>query len=462
MRLIDRDHPDTVKRPLNQEETAAVRRFCGQGQEVRTRDVELVTALLEEMHDGRHVRQWLECDCSPGAKIQPRLTARVREEGPRHFVRMHQYGEHHCALSSFRQSPEPEDDELDGDEDSPGLHNPLQPVDDALDFLDDLHEGAARAGGSGGASGGRGEKGRRLPRLGRIMHTLLDGAGFATVNVDALRQRAHSWDSLEAYAADEAMSPELTLGQVLYFKPWTSPNKKMTAIDALPWPKKKARSALLLFVADEIRDGAAIKKTSMGECVVRPEKGIRAGGRDHGLTQPPYWVLAVVDRDREGNARFREAFAQHAYSFAQPVPLDSRYERVTLESLFGVMEWVKKLGVEVTLAKPLFDREVRQLGDQSQWCRPDFELTFRTIEAATTAPRLHRIVVETMGADEPEYLERKSRTHEIMKRRGILIEHRVSADGDQSERDTAFFRRIGAKILQLAGVQRSGTEGRGS
>ncbi|RKE23934.1 hypothetical protein B0G76_8634 [Paraburkholderia sp. BL23I1N1] len=454
MRLIDRDHPDRVKRPLSAEETAAVRRFCGAGQDVQPADVERVLAILEEMHDGRHVRQWLECDCWPGAATQPRLTARVREEGPRHFVRMHRYGEHRCALASFRQQPEPAD-EPDDDTAPPGRHNPLKPVGDALDYLDDGHEGAARPGGSGGSASGTGETGRRLPRLGRIMHTLLDDAGFATVHVDALKETTNSWERLRAYADAEAMSPELTLGQVLYTEPWTSVNEKMGAIDALPWPEKKARSALLLFVADEIRDGAAIKRTRLGERIVRPEKGTRAGGRDQRLTLPPYWVLAVVDRDREGNARYREAFAQHAYSFRQPVPLESRYERVTLECLLRVMEWVRTRGVEVTLGKPLFDREVRQPDGPSLWCRPDFELTFRTAASAGTASRLHRIVVETMGADEPGYLERKSRTHGIMKQRGILLEHVVADDTEQRERDDAFFRRVGAKILHLAGVRRS-------
>ncbi|SFT82889.1 hypothetical protein [Paraburkholderia aspalathi] len=137
------------------------------------------------------------------------------------------------------------------------------------------------------------------------------------------------------------MSPELTLGQRLYTEPWTSVNEKMAAIDVLPWPAKKARTALLLFVADEIRDGAAIRHTRRGERIVRPEQGIRAGGRDQRLTQPPYWVLAVVDRDRVGNARYREAFAQHAYSARQPVPLDSRYERVRSADMSGASLSIK-------------------------------------------------------------------------------------------------------------------------
>jgi len=451
MRLVDRSRPDLIKRRLSAQEAAAVRRFCGAGQNVHEADAELVAAVLEEIHDGRQVRQWLECDCHDAGSAQPRLTARVREEGPRHFVRMHAYGEHRCALASFRAAP---DDEpvTDDDDAPPGTHNPLKPISDALDVLDNRHDGVAGLRNGNTHGGSPGKKGRRLPRLGRIMYTLLDGAGFSSGCGDELTLDHSSWDRLNAFAVDEAMKASLTLAQVLRTKPWIDASVTMTEIDALPWPDSKERSALLLFVADSIEDGAAVKQTRYGKRLVTPERGIRAGGRDRDLTQPPYWVLAVIDRNREGKARFREAFAQHAYSARQPVPLDSRYERRTLDCLRRVIEWVKSRGVDVTLTKPLFDREIKQPDGPSLWCRPDFELTFRSIPSAGDARRIHRVVIETMGADEPEYLERKSRTHGIMKRRGIVLEHRVSDDTGQGERDDVFFRRVGAKILDLAGL----------
>lgn len=453
MRLVDSKHPHQHRRDLTADEAAAVRRFCGAGQEARSGDVALVESVLEEMHDGRFVRQWLECDCVSVKAVRPTMTARIRgDDGPRHFVRMHQYGAHECNLALFRKNPEP-DEGADDDATPPGQHNPLEPVSDALDYLDNLHDGVTRPRGSTTSAGGTGSKGRRLPRLGRILYTLLEDAGITTAAPEVLARNIRWWELLPEYASLQALSSELSLSQVLYFEPWINIEKKMTGIDALHWPALKARSALLLFVAHEIREGAAIMKTSLGERVVRPEKGIRIGGRDQALSQPPYWVLAVVDRDHDGKARFREAFAQHAYSAAQPIPLDSRYERITLKLLFRAMEWVRKRGVAVTLEKPLFDRPVRQKDGSRLWCRPDFELTFRTQVVATgSSPRLHRIVIETMGADEPEYLDRKVRTHVIMKRRGILVEHRVSDDGDQDERDKKFYRRVVAKILQLAGL----------
>ena len=44
--------------------------------------------------------------------------------------------------------------------------------------------------------------------------------------------------------------------------------------------------------------------------------------------------------------------------------------------------------------------------------------------------------------------------HDIMWRRGILLPHHVSEEGDQAERDQAFVRRTGARILDLAGIKR--------
>ena len=48
----------------------------------------------------------------------------------------------------------------------------------------------------------------------------------------------------------------------------------------------------------------------------------------------------------------------------------------------------------------------------------------------------------------------KTRTHDVMRRRGILLEHVVRDDGDQDARDRSFCKRLYGRILQLAGVPR--------
>ncbi|KWF84903.1 hypothetical protein WL93_20415 [Burkholderia diffusa] len=277
------------------------------------------------------------------------------------------------------------------------------------------------------------------------MHTLLDDAGFAVLS-DASANTPSSWDRLNDYALDEAMSDTLSLRQILCAKPWLSIADKMDAIAALPWPEGKVRSALLLFVADEIRDSDQGHEPGRMRRAYRKGYSNRWTRSEHGA---PYWGLAVVDHGRNGQARFREALAQHAYSRRQPVPLDSRFERATLNCLIHVIDWVRRHGVDVTLSKPLFDRQVESHDGEPLWCRPDFELPF------SSAARAHRVVVETMGADDADYLERKLRMHDIMRRHGILLEHHVLDDGDQAERDKAFVRRTGARILDLAGIKRA-------
>ncbi|WP_316669287.1 hypothetical protein [Ralstonia psammae] len=208
----------------------------------------------------------------------------------------------------------------------------------------------------------------------------------------------------------------------------------------------------LLFVADKVTASDATKLTTGKPTVVSPASEIRIGGRDQNFANPPYWVLAVIDRDDNGVARVREAFAQHAFKMRQPVPLDSSYERHTLALLLDVMRWVKKKGVTVTLKKPLFDSEVTLADGTTAHCRADFELEVPAPAGSMAAPG--RILIETMGAESQEYLDQKASTHGIMRQRGAIIEHVVRHDSEQADRDDRLRKRVYARLLELAGVLR--------
>jgi hypothetical protein len=463
MRLINRRKTATVVRELSADEAESVRRFCGAGRKTEAHDADVIEGILTEMRDGREVQHWLECDCR-GTEIkgshQPRLTARARDQGPLHFVRLNGYGPHACALQSFRTDPDVEDEEDEAPE--PGKHRPLRPVMDTLDYLDDEHEpsgGGKRSGGHHGAGGAA--PGRRLPKLGRILYTLLNDAGINAVKPGTTRRSPDGqpwWVRVNAFAETEEINDSLSLRDILFTEPWTGLPGKMTEIDALPWPAGKKRSAFMLFVADEVEAGAAVKHTQFKPARVSPTQPLRIGGRDQRHTHPPYWVLAVVDRGRDGTARVREAFAQHAYSTDQPVPLDSHYERRTLVQLLKAIEWVRKKGVTVTLTKPLFDSEVTLESGEMACCRADFELEFHEVTQGADEAQLHRIVIETMGSDSEGYLLQKAGTHEIMQRRGVLLEHVVGDDSEQDERDDAFCKRVYGRILGLAGVPRQAND----
>ncbi|AZU59723.1 hypothetical protein DOT66_24910 [Ralstonia pseudosolanacearum] len=453
MRLIWNSGSNKVLRQLTEAEAESVRRYCGAGLKTEPQDVRVVAALLAEMHNGKEPRYWLECDCRDAEKSdqRPRMTARIRGDGPRHFVRLAGRDAHQCSLQAFRTDPsEDEDDELE----QPGKHRPLLPIVNPLEYLDrDFEAGGKRPGGP--SSGGIGSvKGKKIPRLGRILYTVLDQAGFSSITTAELGATANpqrSWERLETFAGGEAMKGPLTLNDLLFTKPWIKPEEMLAKVDNLEWPKGKKRSAFLLFVADEVSSTAATKFTRLGPKIVAPATEIRIGGRDQNFANPPYWVLAVVDRNDDGAPRVREAFAQHALEKDRPVPLDSSYERHTLAQLLKVMEWVKKKGLSVTLRKPLFDSEVPLDDGEVAYCRADFELEVCPLGRTTTAGR---ILIESMGSESQEYLDQKSTTHAIMRRRGALIEHEVRHDDQQADRDDWLRRRVYGRLLELAGVPR--------
>lgn len=463
MRLIKKSNADAVVRELTAEEADSVRRHCGAGRQTEPQDAATVADILKAMRDGRETTLWLECDCRgtvvKGSK-QPRLTARGREQGPLHFVRLNGYGPHLCELQAFRTAPDDDDDD-ELSEPQPGKHRPLRPVNDTLDYLDDEQQlgGSKRPGGKTGTAGGRPGSATRLPKLGRILYTILDDAGFnrllAANASSSTTAENRSWDRIKTFAESEEITDSLSLQKILFTEPWVKPADKLREIDVLPWPKRKKRSALLLFVADKVSTSEVVKQTRIGPAAITPEHGVRIGGRDQNFANPPYWVLAIVDRDKDGRARVREAFAQHAYTSKHPVPLDSDYERKTLAQLLKITAWVKKKGVDVEITKPLFDSEVTLDSGEPAWCRADFELEFLEPGRDGTSARRHRLVIETMGSESEEYLAQKSGTHAIMRRRGVLVEHVVRNDDQQNERDGEFFRRVSGYILNLAGIARA-------
>ncbi|MGA3983487.1 hypothetical protein ACI2VE_20160 [Ralstonia nicotianae] len=153
MRLIRNSGNNKVLRQLNEAEAESVRRYCGAGLKTEQQDARVVAALLAEMHNGKEPLYWLECDCRDAEKPDqhPRMTARLRGDGPRHFVRLAGRDAHQCSLQAFRTDPsEDEDDELEPS----GRHRPLVPIVNPLEYLDRDHEAGGKRPG-GGSSGTR-------------------------------------------------------------------------------------------------------------------------------------------------------------------------------------------------------------------------------------------------------------------------------------------------------------------
>lgn len=101
------------------------------------------------------------------------------------------------------------------------------------------------------------------------------------------------------------------------------------------------------------------------------------------------------------------------------MPVDSDLERQT----FAVLEMFQRRmpWLQIVITKPLFDVRVVHRDDprKSAYCKPDFILDF------VREGELRRVAIETMGLSDPQYEDRKSRTHPLMRYEyGGLIQHR--------------------------------------
>ncbi|WRH15960.1 hypothetical protein GC087_25565 (plasmid) [Pantoea sp. JZ2] len=154
------------------------------------------------------------------------------------------------------------------------------------------------------------------------------------------------------------------------------------------------------------------------EVFFTPEKGLRINGESQGGLRPPYWVILEFRRSADGSIVCSDGYAHALHSRSCPVPVDSGLERKTLESLARCAEWLsKKKDAQVRhihLKKPLFDYAVTVDGEEG-WVLPDFVL-----EATTTDGENRTFIIETMGYQDEDYIERKSRQHRGMKTLGEL------------------------------------------
>jgi len=449
MRLIDRSQNEKILRYLSDDEVAAIRRFCGRTGIPKASDEATVLAVLNEMRDGRGVAAWLECDCHPknqGAGPTPKLSVQCRVSGTIFFRRLPNHGDHLCELRTFRAKPDTDDE---NGETTPS-HHPNEPILDPLEFLEpERTERTKRPVEETENDAGPRESGKRLPRLGRVLNTILSESGF---DVLSTARGPKPWEKIVDFADSEAMSESLCLGQILSTKPWERVADIMAKVDRLPWPAGKRRSALLLFIADEIKEGKAYTNYGFGRVEIAPVKKIRISGRDQKFSKPPYWVLVVIDRDATGQARYREAFAQHAYTKKCPIPLDSNAERHTLDVLLGKLGWTGvPAEASIEIRKPLFDFILSRGERQKIACRPDFEIDIRKKTDDASSPVRVRAVIETMGSQNEAYRSAKAGMHVLMEMRGPVVKHDVGDGLDQVSADQLFRKRLYGVAMRALG-----------
>ena len=127
----------------------------------------------------------------------------------------------------------------------------------------------------------------------------------------------------------------------------------------------------------------------------------------------PYIVLVVAGEypEARGYAPLR-AYAQPIHNGRLFVPVESDFERKTLNAILAGQRALNTQGVDLAIGKPLFD-SMTSLGP----CRPDFVLEARS----RVTGEMKTLVVEAMGFDSADYEAAKAVTHPRMKMLGDLV-----------------------------------------
>lgn len=135
-------------------------------------------------------------------------------------------------------------------------------------------------------------------------------------------------------------------------------------------------------------------------------------GRYSERTAPYMALILVTDlTTKPGFFIPFSAFLMPCYSEKSNMPVDSYYERIVLKSLYKLAFEYAKTNQPVEIIKPVKDYSVTDNSGQLQYVLPDFIMKRGDIT----------LIVEVNGSHEPEYLERKKRTHGYMKQLGKVL-----------------------------------------
>lgn len=136
-------------------------------------------------------------------------------------------------------------------------------------------------------------------------------------------------------------------------------------------------------------------------------------------SRAPYWAILEYRRGRDGVVYCHDGYAHAAYSLDNPIPVDSNKERDTLKVIINACRYAASTTNRpqaLSLIKPLFS--MKSVKDETEEIiHPDFVLNVIPKGKSSVAT----LIIETMGYDSEEYLQRKTVTHKWMAQEGILL-----------------------------------------
>ena len=361
----------------------------------------------------RHYQQlgsgsWFLCDCRPGAERPPALVPVAETHIRRH---QHQRWPVHSDACDFQREPGEQRAIVDSFS-AAAAHRALRLV---------------RPIGTASPSMVAGEVGQsrnvRRPGIARLLARLMTDAGLQSVGPDwappqVVDQVKAIWTAARAVEIDAGVRlPEYLC---------TSPAKlgaaldKIAAAPASRFPRSRPHGVLLTRVEGA---GAGALRTLGGDAI--PVRGRIAvfGERPSAVrdtpakraARAPYLAACVLGRAApDAPPEVLSAYLHPCVSEQHLMLVDSDLERQTFAQLRSVQTWLGKRNLaRVSIDKPLFDIWPEDHGKAEVAPRPPCLPDFIT-RASGADGTAKAAIIETMGFADPDYRERKKRSHALM------------------------------------------------
>lgn len=408
-------------RRLGFAEREAILHVFSQQRKPTQADLMLSNSILEEM-DRRELL--LLCDCvAPDTGESGPFNCEVMKTSLRHLSTSRPHSED-CPLRRLRK-------ERDGDRTpTEGKTSPLNPIGEQ-DWLPDRNEKESLVIRTVPTNTGRNRRKplKPVPALGRKLLTLLQAAGLNQLELTANELPTglvKAVEEIKLILETSTMMNGVPLSALISCIPWLSADKIELMISHLESnpsvdTRKKELCVYIVGVATAVTReevtfsirGKPVTHQPVARVKINGEITYNVGSR------APYWVILEYRRGRDGVVYCHEGYAHAAYSLDNPIPVDSNKERETLKVIINACKYAGSTTNRpeaMSLIKPLFSMKSVK-GEAEEIIHPDFILNVvpKGKSSVTT------LIIETMGYDSDEYVQRKTRTHSWMALEGILL-----------------------------------------
>jgi len=255
-------------------------------------------------------------------------------------------------------------------------------------------------------------------RLGSFLYQLLEESGLTVWKAPFPSGRAANRVAL-GNAARRFFLADGIAAEQLFFEDYTKQKAKEATRRLISleesWPEGGRPYALFAVVANELNEDSILAVGRNGNARLRVAGILRRPGVPG--TRGPFLVLFTYSKDRATNTyQAIKAFAVPVLSVDCWLPVESNHERRYLLPIQQLVERLARGGREVVLRKPMLDI---LYPNERRYVRPDVLLE--------AGKRL--MVIEILGFDDKDYLERKKSQAEVIRRHAVY--HDVKAFGDR-------------------------------